>query len=95
MDLTPLEAQHRIDATERLVGEMRAGGRRYDWWNRPWDELAGRTPTEALADGDQAAVRELIAEWYRASEEAAERHRQDPEFLKMIGERSAALRHSA
>ncbi len=89
MDLTTQEAQHRVEAVEHLLDQMRSGGHQYDWWNRPWDELAGRTPTAALRDGDEPAVRVLIAEGYRRSEVAAERHRSDPEFVAMIERRSA------
>ena len=90
MELSAIEHQHRADATTPLIEELRAG--RPGYWNHPQVLLGGRTPTEALADGDEAAVRELIAQAYRASEEGAERHRLDPEFQKMLRERSSLIR---
>ena len=90
MELSEIESQRREDATALLIEELRAG--RPGYWNHPYEQLGNRTPTEALADGDEAAVRELIAEGYRRSEESAERHRQDPEFMKMLRSRSSLLR---
>jgi hypothetical protein len=91
MDLTDLEAQRRYDATDQLIGEMRTNGDEYHWWNRPYESLDGRTPTEALNAGDETQVRDLIAAWYRASEDAAERLKQDPDFVAMIERRAAEL----
>jgi hypothetical protein len=96
--LTDLEAQHRAEATEKLIEDMRGGrGRAYGsgtygsgtyggsaWWDHPYAQLAHRTPTEALADGDEAAVRALIDEWYAASERSAEELRNDPEAMARI-----------
>jgi hypothetical protein len=95
MDLSPLEAERRAEATESLIAEMRAGTQTHAWWNRSFEELDGRTPTEALADGDETPVLDLIAYWYRRSEEAAERARSDPALMEMLREKSASLRRSA
>jgi len=107
MKLTPVEAQRRSDATERLLDEMRTGSRPAGhgavtlgtygraWWDRKHERLGDRTPTEAIKAGDEAAVRSLIAEWYRASEIGGERRRNDPEFTALIRDKAEALRHTA
>ena len=90
------EADLRARETERLVEEIRAATVRgpdpYAWWEHPSDILGGRTPTEAMEDDDEAAVRDLIAYWYRRSEEAAERLRNDPVAMERIERKSAELR---
>jgi hypothetical protein len=93
MDLTEVEAQRRRDSTEQLIGEMRAGGDQYRWWNRVYEELDGRTPTEALAAGDEQQVRDLIDRWYEQTEATVERLKNDPEFVATI-ERQAAELHA-
>jgi hypothetical protein len=98
MDLTPLEASRRAEGTESLLVDMRAGhGIRGTaaWWDHTFVQLGGRTPTEALRDGDDDQVRALIDHWYEQSEEGAERLRQDPDFVKMIRAKSEALRRTA
>ncbi len=40
--------------------------------------LRGRTPTEALADGDDQLVRDLVAQWYAATDAAALRLKSAP-----------------
>jgi PAS domain-containing protein len=92
MDITPLEAERRAESTKTLLEDMRAGIQTHAWWNRPFDELAGRTPTEALEAGDEQAIMELIDYWYRRSEESAEQVRSDPEFMEMLERRSKELR---
>jgi hypothetical protein len=96
MNLSPLEKQRRADETEGLLNELRIQGKR-SYWDRRYDELGGRMPAEALADGDEDAVRELIAAQYRRSEQAVDRLRQDPEFVAWLEERRSevALRHPA
>lgn len=89
--IDPIEAQRRAEATEQALDEMRAGDRRYAWWNHPWDELGGRTPTQALRDGDELAVRGIIDLAYQRSEEAAERLGQDPELVERIERKAAEL----
>jgi hypothetical protein len=37
-------------------------------------------------------IEKLVIDWYAASEVAAERHRNDPEFMAMIREKSNPLR---
>lgn len=69
-----------------------SSGAETEWWNhRTYAELGGLTPTQAWLRGDHEAVRELIDGWYRASERAAERCRNDPEFMEMLQERRAAI----
>jgi hypothetical protein len=94
MDLTPLEASRRAEATETLLGEMRAGHRirgAAAWWDHPFVRLDGRTPTAALQAGDDDQVRSLVNHWYEESEQGAERQRQNPELVKMIRTKSQAL----
>jgi PAS domain-containing protein len=92
MDITPLEVERRAESTKTLLEDMRAGTQTHAWWNRPFEELAGRTPTEALEAGDEEAVVELIERWYRRSEESADQVRSDPEFMEMLERRSEELR---
>ncbi len=97
MELTTTEAQHRIEATEQLLAEMRAptanGGVAVAraWWDGKYQQLDDRTPTEALAAGDEAAVRALIDEWYAASERTAEKLRSDPKAMARIDAKVAEL----
>ena len=56
-----------------------------------YDELAGRTPTEAWLAGDHEAVEQLVQIWYERSEQAAERARNDPDFMEMLEERRRAI----
>ena len=55
------------------------------------EQLDDRTPTEALAAGDEAAVRALIDEWYAASERTAEKLRSDPKAMARIDAKVAEL----
>jgi hypothetical protein len=93
VELHPVEAKRRAEATERLLAEMGAGELSHDFWNHPtYQKLDGRTPTEALADGDEATVREVIADGYEASEQSAEEHLADPAFRAMIQSKQAEIR---
>ena len=96
MDLSPLEKQRRADELEGLLKDLPIEGKR-SYWDRRYESLADRTPAEALADGDADAVRELITAQYRRSERAAERLRQDPDFVAWLEERRSevSLRHPA
>jgi hypothetical protein len=98
LDLTPLEASRRAEASENLLADMRAGhGIRgaAAWWDHTFVLLGGRTPTEALSAGDEDQVRALIGHWYEQSEAGAERLRQNPDVVKMIRSKGEALRRSA
>ena len=69
-------AEQRVDTTERLIEDMRRPrplgmSLAPPWWQHGYDFLRGRTPTEALADGDEQLVRDLIAHWYAASDASA------------------------
>ncbi len=90
--LDDVEAEHQRQAIENLLAEMRAGGNSGHYWNRPQAHLGGRTPTEALASGDEAAVRVLIDEWYDASRRSAEQLRDDPEAMARITAKFEELR---
>jgi hypothetical protein len=98
MELTPLEASRRAEATETLLAEMRAGhGIRgaKGWWDHTYVRLGGRTPTEALGAGDEDQVRALIQQWYEESEAGAERLGQNPELVKMIRIKGEGLSRTA
>jgi len=89
----PTEAERRTEAVDRLLEEMRTdrGIRGAPaWWDHTFVRLDGRTPTEALQAGDESQVRALVDHWYEESETGAERHRQNPEFVKMIRAKSPA-----
>jgi hypothetical protein len=64
------------------------------WWSVPWEELGGRTPTKALADGDDSAVYALIVEWGKRSMALAVRHREDRAYMDNLQARSVALHGS-
>jgi len=68
--------ERRAATTERLIEDMRrprllSTSLAPPWWHHSYDFLRGRTPTEALADGDEHLVRDLIAHWYAASDASA------------------------
>ena len=90
--LDDVEAGHQRQAIENVLAEMRAGGNSGHYWNRPQAHLGGRTPTEALASGDESAVRVLIDEWYAASRRSAEQLRDDPEAMARITAKVEDLR---
>jgi len=74
----------------RSIGE--SNGSETEWWNhRAYEKLGGLTPTQAWLRGDHEAVERLVASWYAATERVAERHRNDPEFMKMLKRRSEAI----
>lgn len=92
--LTSLEANRRAAAVNELLRQIAGStGAITEWWNHVrYEQLGDRTPTQAWLAGDHTAVESLVAEWYTASEEAAERRRRDPAFMAMLRDRSAALR---
>ena len=69
-----------------------SNGSETEWWNRRvYEELGGLTPTQAWLRGDHDAVESLVASWYAATERAAERRRNDPEFIEMLKRRGEAI----
>ncbi len=67
-----------------------------EWWNRSaYEELGGRTPTEAWLAGDRDGVVRVILEWYQKTEESAERIRNDPTTLQMIEDRRRSIAEEA
>jgi hypothetical protein len=90
----PIEANRRTAAFNELVHAIaHSTGEPTEWWNYSrYEQLGDRTPTEAWLAGDHEAVEQLLMDWYAASEAAVERHRNDPEFMAMIREKSTALR---
>lgn len=78
----------------RSIGE--SDGSATEWWNhRAYEELGGRTPTQAWLRGDHEAVQRLVASWYAATERSAERYRNDPAFMKMLQEKSELIAEQA
>ncbi len=52
------------------------------WWNSvSYEELGGRTPTQAWLAGYEDSVRGLVEQWYEASRAAAARLIGDDEYL--------------
>jgi hypothetical protein len=90
-ELSAEESRRRAAAVTDLLEQIQTGNPT-DWWNlTTYRELGDRTPTRAWLDGDHEAVEALIASWYEASERAAERHRNDPEFMAMLRQRRADI----
>jgi hypothetical protein len=91
--LDPRELRYRAaaieDLLERIATSTHAEG---EWWNSSsYEELGGRTPTEAWLAGDHEAVERLVHIWYERSEQRAEEIRKDPAFLEMLEERRRAI----
>lgn len=86
------EAQRRAAAVKELLREIGSGASdETTWWNHEYDELGGRTPTQAWLAGDTEMVTALIDRWYAASEAAAERTASDPAFLDHLRKQIARL----
>jgi hypothetical protein len=92
--VTPIEANRRAAALNELLRQIAdSTGAVTEWWNfSRYEQLGDRTPTQAWLAGDHELVEKLVRDWYAASEAAADRHRNDPEFMAMIREKSSALR---
>jgi hypothetical protein len=88
------ESQRRGAALNVLLNQIgRSEGKETEWWNfQAYDELGGRTPTQAWLAGDEKAVERLVRGWYLETERTLDARRRDPEFMKMIGDKLAALR---
>ena len=92
--VVPIQDNRRAAALNDLLQAIaHSTGAATEWWNfSRYAQLGDRTPTEAWHAGDHKAVEQLVMEWHAVSEAAAERHRNDPEFMAMILEKSNALR---
>jgi hypothetical protein len=88
------EIQRKAAAVTYLLGQIGlSDGRETEWWNyRSYDELRGRTPTQAWLGGDVEAVEQLVRRWYLDTERALETRRKDPAFMAMIQRKSDALK---
>lgn len=95
--LDPVEQGRRQDAIEDLLTRVaNSSGDAGEWWNgRTYEELGGRTPTDAWLAGDQDGVSHLILGWYQRSEQRAEQIRNDPAILEMIEERRRSIAEKA
>jgi hypothetical protein len=88
------ESQRRAAALNVLLGQIGLSeGKETEWWNfHAYDELGGRTPTQAWLAGDEKAVEQLVRNWYAETERVLEERRRDQNFMAMLGGKIAALR---
>jgi hypothetical protein len=56
-----------------------------------FDELGGRTPTQAWLAGDEKAVEQLVRGWYLETKRNLDAMRRDPRVMQMIRDKIAAL----
>ena len=70
-----IERQRQAAALNHLLGEIGlTSAEQTKWWNLVgYEELGGRTPTQAWLAGDEDSVRALVEQWYEASHAAAAR----------------------
>jgi len=70
-----IEQQRQAAALNHLLGEIGlTSAEQTKWWNLVgYEELGGRTPTQAWLAGDEDSVRALVEQWYEASHAAAAR----------------------
>ena len=92
--VTPMEVNRRAAAVNELLRQIaHPSGALTEWWNHTrYERLGERTPTQAWLAGNHELVEKLVMDWYAASEAAADRRRNDPEFMAMLREKGAALR---
>lgn len=92
---------HEINRRAAAVNDLHrqiglSTGAETEWWNRrTYGQLGGLTPTQAWLRGDHKTVEQLIADWYAATEHAAERHRGNPDFMATLRKQSAAIAEQA
>jgi hypothetical protein len=95
MSYTPddRDTNRRAAAVNELLSRIGlSNGAETEWWNhRAYKELGGYTPTQAWLRGDHRAVEDLVADWYRATEQAVEHYRSDPKFMERLHERRATI----
>ena len=91
----PQELHRRAAAVNEIIGRIGLSGTGVgmsEWWNlASYEELGGRTPTQAWLAGYHEDVERLVLSWFDRSEQAARRVQQDQAFLRMIEERRRAL----
>lgn len=96
-DPDPQELNRRAAAVNEIlsrIGLSGGGAGMSEWWNFvSYDELGGRTPTQAWLAGEHEAVEKLVMSWFDRSEQAARRAQDDQAFLRMLDERRRALTH--
>ncbi|MDA8357299.1 MAG: hypothetical protein M0Z95_13645 [Actinomycetota bacterium] len=92
-DSDPRELNRRAAAVNEILGRIGLSSRdATEWWNfSAYEELGGRTATQAWLAGDHHAVERLVLSWYERSETAARRARGDEAFLRMLSERRRAI----
>lgn len=91
--LDQVEQTRRHEAIDDLVNRIAtSSGKADEWWNATtYEELGGRTPSEALLDGDHDGVLRLIAGWYQQSEERIGQIRRDQAILEVIEDRRRSI----
>ncbi len=94
MDLATIESDRRRVGIDRLLEQIRTEPTTSHWWNHPWPELKGRTPPQALEDGDRQAVLDWIESSYQSSRAAADRLQADPVARARIKANAARLRQA-
>lgn len=89
----PQEPQGRAAAINLLLGEIGLStGSQTRWWNLVgYEELGGRTPTQAWLAGDEEAVRALVQRWYEASIAAQRQAVNSPELMALLTRRLQEL----
>lgn len=78
-----IERQRQAAALNHLLGEIGlTSDEQTKWWNLvSYEELGGRTPTQAWLAGEEDSVRALVEQWYEASNAAAARLIGNDEYL--------------
>ena len=88
------ESQRRAAAVNVLLGQIGlSDGTETEWWNfRSYEELGGRTPTQAWLAGDESEVEQLVRRWYLETERTLEERRSDPGYMNMLRDKLATLK---
>jgi hypothetical protein len=88
------ESERRAAALNVLLDQIaHSEGKETEWWNfQAYDELGGRTLTQAWLAGEEKAVEQLVRGWYLETKRNLDARRRDPEFMKMLRDKLAALR---
>lgn len=91
--LDQVEQTRRRGAIDDLVNRIAtSSGNADEWWNaRTYEELAGRTLTEAWLAADHDGVMRVIAGWYEQTQERVEQIRRDPALLEVIEDRRRSI----
>jgi hypothetical protein len=88
------ESQRRAAAINVLLGQIGlSDGKETEWWNfRSYEELGGRTPTQAWLAGDENDVEQLVRQWYLETERTLEERRGDPRYMSMLRDKLVTLK---